>query len=647
MNVVFTILYSQQYNRDSILKIILHAGESSVNFDKNYPLLQKVLDATIQNKDTHLIILTYQKLGDILWYKSIYGKSEDYYFKSLELIDSAKYPKEYAYALYSIGWIECVQKEKLEKLPLLKKALRVSILIKDTASIAVISNAISGSYMNFYKRDTLKKHFIDSAINVLRFVIDNLKNAVRWKYKLSQLEANLAEEYYLKGNFQSAYFSINQVLSNPDIPRNKRNFLISTLIKAKILNKINMKDSASYLVNKYYNEFANINDNETLKDFYLLMYQLEKENKNFPKALDYFEKYQKINDQINKELLSIKYEELEANKELFKKEQSIINLQKLAEIQKIRNQQKTYIIIAIFLSLIIISFFLRKSILQNRQIKKLHQEVSQQKNILEQKNKDILDSINYASRIQKALITSDEYIQNHFIKNQYFQDFFVLYLPKDIVSGDFYWANVNIQHSNQPHYLSVCDSTGHGVPGAFMSLLNINYLTEAVQERQIYYPNEIIDYVRTKLIQNLTYDEQQKDGMDATLLLFDNEFKENKKIYYALAHQQIIIMRKNTSPMLLEGDKMPVGMYHDTHPFTLYSYQLQTNDWVYLFTDGYKDQFGGKKGKRLFSKNFIDIISKTSHLNANEQKQYLYHFFVEWKKNYEQTDDVTVLAFQV
>ncbi len=646
LNITYLTLLAQ-FNRDSILKVIHQVGESSSNFDKSYPLLQKILNLSIQHKDTHLIILTYQKLGDILWYKSIYGKSEDYYFKSLELIDSLKYPKEYAYALYSIGWIECVQKEKPDKLPLLKRALNISVLLKDTASMAVISNAISGSYMNFYQKDTLKKYFIDSAINAIHYIINSLTITPKWKFKLSQLEANLAEEYYQKREYLTAYYYINQTFSNPNLQNYKRNYLISILLKAKILNKLNYKDSVRYLVNKHFKELENINDNETLKDFYLLLYQIEKENKNLSKALDYFEKYQKVNEQINKELLSIKYEELEANKELFKKEQSILNLQKQTELQQIKNQQKSYIIFAILLSLLVISYFLRKSILQNKQIKKLHQKVSHQKNTLEQKNKDILDSINYASRIQKALITSDDYIQNHFIQNHIFQNYFVLYIPKDIVSGDFYWANANPLHNNQPHYLAVCDSTGHGVPGAFMSLLNINYLTEAVQEKHLYYPNEILNYVRTKLIQNLTFDEQQKDGMDATLLLFDNEYTNNKKIFYASAHQNILIVRQNEPHIVLEGDKMPVGLSHKKDSFNLYSFQLQKEDWIYLYTDGYKDQFGGKKGKRILHKNFIDILSKHSHLSPTDQKEFLSQFFLDWKRDLEQTDDITIFAFQV
>lgn len=240
------------------------------------------------------------------------------------------------------------------------------------------------------------------------------------------------------------------------------------------------------------------------------------------------------------------------------------------------------------------------------------------------------------------MITSDEYIQKHFIAENYFQNYFTLYLPKDIVSGDFYWANVSLLNQNTPHYIAVCDSTGHGVPGAFMSLLNINYLTEAVQEKQLYYPNEILDYVRNKLIQNLTYDEQQKDGMDASLIMFDKSFaqcthppladKQTYKMFYALANHQILILRKNSEPILLSGDKMPVGSSYHQQPFTLHSFTLEKDDSLYLYTDGYKDQFGGKKGKRILHKRFIEILLEIYQLPPEQQKTYLHNFLTEWKK---------------
>ncbi len=644
--IISTIHLFSQISKDSALKIFHLIEKDYYNFNKNYQLLQNVLNASIQKKDTHLIILSYQKLGDVLWFNSIYGKAEDYYFKSLELIDSAKHPKEYAYALYSIGWIECVQKERIEKIHLLRTALNVSVLLKDTPNIAVIANSISGTYTNMYNKDTTKRYYIDSAINTLLYVINKLKNST-WRHKLSQLETNIAQEYYLKRDYLNAYKYINYALPNFNLKNNKKKYLTSVLLKSQILNKIGYTDSARYLIKKYHKDIEQINDNETLKELYLILYEFEKKNKNYRKALEYHEQYQFTSDKINEELLSVKYEEMETNKELFKKEQSILALQKQAEIQQIKSQQKTYILFVALIFIIVIVFFLSKSIKQNKQIKKLHLKVSQQKNILEQKNKDIIDSINYASRIQKALITSDEYITKHFISENYFETYFSLYIPKDIVSGDFYWANVNLLHPDNPHYLAVCDSTGHGVPGAFMSLLNINYLTESVQEKQIYYPNDILNYVRNKLIQNLTYDEQQKDGMDASLILFDNKYQQSLTIFYTLANQQILITRENTKPILLSADKIPVGLFHSYQNFNLHSFKLQKGDWLYLYTDGYKDQFGGKKGKRILHKRFIEILTQICHLNAEQQKSYLHNFFTEWKQQNEQTDDVTILGIKI
>ncbi len=637
-------ILSSQIKRDSIIKIIQQVRSNTFNFDKQYPLLQKALNASIQQKDTYLIILSYQRLADILWYKSIYGKSEDYYFKSLELIDSAKYPNEYAYALYAIGWIECIQKNRTEKISLLKRAFKVSVLLKDTATMATFANAISGAYMNFYHKDTTKKFYIDSAIYQLLYITNKLRAKNRYMF---QIYANLAREYYTKNDFNNALSYIDTALVSPFIKKDTISYITSILMKTKILHKLNYKDSTIFLLKNFFNIYEQYGDNETLKEIYQLLYEIEKDKKNYSKALEYHEKYHLIDKKINDELLSVKYEEMEANKELFKKEQSILALQKQAEIQQIKNQQKTYIIVIALILMIVIIFFFTKSIRQTNQIKKLHEDVLQQKSIVEQKNRDILDSINYASRIQKALITSEEYIQRHFVAENYFNEYFILYLPKDIVSGDFYWANVNLLNQNIPHYIAVCDSTGHGVPGAFMSLLNINYLTEAVQEKQLYFPNDILNYVRNKLVQNLTYDEQQKDGMDASLIMFDESFRQTYKIFYTLANHQILILRKDSQPILLSGDKMPVGLSYQQKEFTLHSFTLQKGDWIYLYTDGYKDQFGGEKGKRILHKKFLNILLEIYQLNPEQQKSHLYNFLSEWKKGYEQTDDITILGIKI
>ncbi|HPQ07800.1 MAG TPA: SpoIIE family protein phosphatase [Bacteroidia bacterium] len=635
--------------RDSIIKILQEVNYNNSNFNKTYPLTKKALNLSLSLKDTGLIIKCYQKIGDVLWYKSAYGEAEEYYFKSLELADSARYPGEYAYALYGIGWIECIQKGKKDKISLLNKAISVYIQLSDTAHFITLSSAVSGAYKEFYHQDTSKKFYIDSAINTLLFAINILEKSTL-KKNLPKIEINLAQELYEKGDNEKAYLYINRALSNPILSKNERNFIYAILIKSSILNKLPSriyKDSSRYFLKKYFETIQSYQDNEVLSDFYDLLYQHNKEDKNYAKALFYLEKYLQTIKKSYQELLSVKYEELEANKELFQKEQSLIALQKQNELNELRNKQTTTILIIVTAFGLIVAFFLIKTLKQNSRIKKLNTEIIIQKNLLEQKNKDITDSINYASRIQNALITSEEFIQKHFINENLFADYFVLYLPKDIVSGDFYWANINLQHPDYPHYFAVCDCTGHGVPGAFMSLLNINYLNEAVQERKLYYPDEILNYVRKKLIENLTYDEQQKDGMDASLLMFNKEFLVSQKVYYSLANHQMTLIRGEEPPVILTGDKMPVGKGHFEESFQLKVLEMQKGDWLYLYTDGYKDQFGGLKNKRIMQKRFNEILSEIRRLRGIEQREELLKFFVEWKKTTTQTDDVCVIGIKI
>jgi serine phosphatase RsbU (regulator of sigma subunit) len=219
----------------------------------------------------------------------------------------------------------------------------------------------------------------------------------------------------------------------------------------------------------------------------------------------------------------------------------------------------------------------------------------------------------------------------------------VYYNPKDIVSGDFYWAT---NHHNL-FYLIVADSTGHGVPGAFMSLLNINYLHEAINEKQILEPANILNYVRTRLINSLAEDgseEGGKDGMDCSLLCFNFERME---LQYACAYNSILLIRDNQL-LELECDRMPVGKGPKGEiSFRNYSIEIKPNDLLFALTDGYADQFGGENGKKFMSKNLRELLAKNSHLPMHEQKQILESTFVEWLGNKEQVDDITLIGVRV
>lgn len=265
----------------------------------------------------------------------------------------------------------------------------------------------------------------------------------------------------------------------------------------------------------------------------------------------------------------------------------------------------------------------------NQRKNKTNQLLGLKNKIIEEKQQEILSSINYAKRIQYTLLANDHLLQENLKKH------FVLFLPKDIVSGDFYWAIKTKSH----FFLAVCDCTGHGVPGAFMSLLNINFLTEAIAEKQLVEPGIILDFVRNRLIENLDQD-KHFDGMDGIILSMNLASRE---IHYAGANSGPVLVR-DEEVIELTYDKMPVGNGIRTNTFQTHVLPYQTGDWLYLFTDGYADQFGGEKGKKFKYSKLKELLLNTSKKSEREQQILLRDTFTKWKANLEQVDDICVFG---
>ncbi|MES2287947.1 MAG: tetratricopeptide repeat protein [Bacteroidota bacterium] len=328
----------------------------------------------------------------------------------------------------------------------------------------------------------------------------------------------------------------------------------------------------------------------------------------------------------------------------------------------------SFVLILVFIFAGFVVRSLRITRKQKRIIELQKNEVSHQKEIVSEKNKEITDSINYAQRIQRALLASDKLLDSNLIRSysglvsesqqmlkdiQHDRDYFIFFQPKDIVSGDFYWAS---PLANGNFALVTADSTGHGVPGAIMSMLNISCLNEAVKGQQLTEPSEILNYTRSKIIEHLSNDgsaEGGKDGMDCSLISFD--FNTNSSIgedhegrlTYSAANNPIWIVRKKQI-IELEPDKMPVGKHtQDSIPFTQHTVKLEKCDIVYAITDGMPDQFGGPKGKKFMSKQLKELLINISHLPMKVQKERLSDEFSLWKGNLEQVDDVTVIGIRV
>jgi len=278
---------------------------------------------------------------------------------------------------------------------------------------------------------------------------------------------------------------------------------------------------------------------------------------------------------------------------------------------------------------------------RNQDLIKRNKKIKSQKKLLSQKNKEVKDSINYAKKIQSAIMPPEQYFQ------EILNDVFILFKPKDIVSGDFYW----IKQVNQYVILVAADCTGHGVPGAFMSMLGMSYLNEIVQRREITTANEVLNELRKQIRNSLRQrgePEESKDGIDMALCVID---EKKKVLQYCGANRPLYLIRDdNGTPKLKEfkSDPMPLGYYRGKFKaFTNEDIKLEFGDVVYLFSDGFVDQKGGEEDKKYLSKNFKSLLMEIHAEPMKDQRMILDAVFSEWKGDNPQVDDVLVIGVRV
>ncbi|MCK4663132.1 MAG: SpoIIE family protein phosphatase [Bacteroidales bacterium] len=280
--------------------------------------------------------------------------------------------------------------------------------------------------------------------------------------------------------------------------------------------------------------------------------------------------------------------------------------------------------------------------LAEKEIEKQKNEIECQRDQIAEINMEVKDSILYASRIQSALLTPQE------LMNKYLSGFFIINKPRDIVSGDFYW----IGQRNNKLIIAVADCTGHGVPGAFLSMLGMTYINEIVniaktRKEVSLQPNEILDQLREKTIKSLHQKEKEgetNDGMDISLCIIDCKKME---LLFSGANNPVYLVRENKLQEIV-ADKMPIGVYvNDNQPFTTQRVKLIKNDMLYLMSDGYSDQFGGNKGKKFMIWRLKEVLQSNSNLHINEQKTHLINIHKKWKGKLEQVDDILIMGIKI
>lgn len=624
---------ARAYEMNGLLWTMLNNNDSALHY------LNKALAYAENGKHDMQIADIYDAYGSVYEIAGDYDVALDKHLKALNIHEKTQDKTGMANSYKYIGRIFGIQQKFTQALSYFNKSKEID---KETNNIYAYGQSINNAgicLLNLNKIDSAILCFNESIkaktqtgnkkglISTYSYLVDaylkinDTRNAINTSLTLTKLAEELNNNLALAAAYEKTgevYSAIKRpiiaksnyikALQNYTIAQKKEGIMNSHLNLSKEYKKLGVLDSSLYHLNEYV----------VLKD------SLFTEN--------------------NTKSIS----EMEAKYQNQKKELEISMLQKNKQIADYEiSKQKTFrnfllvIAILVFVTVIVLFKAYSNKKMVNKQLTQKNVEIENQKEIIEIKQKGITDSINYALRIQEALLPSKE------MKQTLFPESFVLLLPKDIVSGDFYWYS----EKNGKKIITAVDCTGHGVPGAFMSMIGVTFLNEIINERGITKPSDILgelrDRVKTSLKQK-GLDGESRDGMDMAIVSFNKDFTE---VEYAGANNPLWIFRKeNNDIKILEfaPDKRPIGYFKGQGlAFTNQTISLQKGDTLYIFSDGYADQFGGPKGKKFKYKQIKEILAEINHLPMHAQEEHLLKRFIEWRGNLEQIDDVCIIGISV
>jgi tetratricopeptide (TPR) repeat protein len=572
-----------------------------------------------------------RQLGDIYDDQGDSTQAMENYQKALSIVSDLKDERAIAYAFITIakGYIHNIQKALINY----NKALQLLEEQKDTASIRKVYKLIGEMYME-------NKDFPNALENYQKSLSLAGKNWFDWE--LADLLNNIGIIYFNQGNITSAldyhYKALKVSEQLNDVPRVAiTNFrLAQAYLKQKdFVNAKNYSDRALILTTK--NTFAN-----TILDIELSAAEIDSAIGDYKDAFANYRHYTALSnkvksEEVRKAALKEKFQdEYNRQKEL----DQVAQKQKDAIEQADKRKQKiiTWSVVGGLLVVLVFAGFILQSLRVTRKQKQIieikNKETEEQKKIIEDRNKDMLASITYAKRLQDAILPPISLIQ------KYLPESFVLYKSKDIVAGDFYW----MERAGDNMLIAAADCTGHGVPGALVSVVCSNALNRTVKEFHITEPGKILDMVRKLVLETFENSENNvQDGMDISLCGINIKTKE---VQWSGAYNSLWYIH-NGEIHEIPADKQPIGKHNKPQPFNTYNLNLQKGDTLYLFTDGYADQFGGPKGKKFKYKQMEELLLANTTKSMDEQKSALENTLESWKGDLEQVDDILVIGIRI
>ncbi len=659
------------------------------DYEKAYQYYQKSLEAFEQTGDKKGIAIALRNLGNVFYQISDWKQALDNYFKSLELREEIGDKKGVAAVNDAIGLVYASYKTDDFKTPAEyhNKALKINEELGNEYGISTsylyLGRLYYGKYNYFRQKEMSDSSFAeknitpDTAIMYLNECRKISKQMGNVRY-LTTIDDILGQLYLSSEKYDSAY---HYFINSLDIKKQIGNTF--GIISSYIYLATYYKDRGQLQKSKKYLEDAlalakDINSRNQIKEIYGILADVLYNIGEYKSSTEILYRYIALKDSLQNEEKTKEMTQLAMQHEFDKKERlRELEEKKKAELQAEKDKRDKLVKLALSAGLVLMLFIAfimvrsyKRKVKANRLLKEMNTEISEKNAILnqqkeeiqaqaenlqeaydkiEKQHKNITDSIVYAQRIQEAVLPPKEYIDS------LLKEYFILYKPRDIVSGDYYW----VRKRGNKKIIIAADCTGHGVPGAFMSLLAISNLNEIVNhlfnvEGENIKAGSILDKLRESIKKDLRQtgkEGESKDGMDMSVCILD---EKQMKIQIAGAQNPVLLIR-NGELIKFKADRMPVGVhYGEERPFSNTEYDVQKGDKIYMLSDGYIDQFGGEKGRKFMMSNFKKLLLGIYTKPMREQKEIINKVLIEWQNHpseksvvFDQIDDILVLAFEV
>lgn len=612
--------------------------DSQGNYAQARSYYLKSIDVKFKIGDVFGIGNTLNNLGLVCQETGDYPEALKYHFAAVKLFERIGKASNVANCYNNIGLV-------FENLENLTEALRYQFIaldirknLKEKDNIARTSMNIGNIYSEQGKFDVALNYYY-SCLNTFNEIGDSTS--------IANIYGNIAVINGRQKDFSSSINNTTLALKIHEKQGNYPEIANSNLNLGMIYTKIKKYNIAANYLNKGLALAKKVGATHLIGDLYYYKTALDSTQGNFGDALINYKLYIEYRDSIFNDENITKTVKQQMQHEFDKKEiqekskQEIKDALAYKELERKKIERNGFAIGALLITAFSILIF--RSYSQKRKANEIitiqKNEVEKQRNIVQSQNKDMLDSIEYAKRIQATILPPPRVVK------KYLEDSFILYMPKDIVAGDFYWMESKL-NNEELILFAACDCTGHGVPGALVSVVCSNALNRAVKEFELSQPSLILDKVTELVVEAFSKDETVNvhDGMDASLCALNTETGD---LEWAGANNPLWILRGGEL-IEFKADKQPIGSYVNARSFTNHHIKTQKGDTMYLFTDGYSDQFGGELNRKFTKSGFKKLLLSIQHLPLADQRNELYEFHNSYRgSENEQIDDILIIGVRL